>query len=603
MKCPRCKQECDDSVICKYCGTKLNNLSNLNISFNDNIKKVDDGSNNNYVLDEPMPKSNDVSTNYNDDENTILSVSKSKKQNYNNIWDNSKVDDIIHEQNTKKIKQGQTIQIVLLIVIILIIILMGIVVVMDKLSTISNNKQVSNIVNIQGNYTIVFENGKSYDMNSFSKRVNGESFIYESTNGSTVAIIDNNSNLHIYTQDINQTIDDVNYVQISANGDGIVYIKNAIVVSSKYKNGLMAGELCYYNIKDNTNKKIDSNVLNNYITISPNGSTISYLKNYEEKLDKDDSNKDTISFECIVCTDYGTNKSDEAFKGFTDSANNPIILAISDDGNIIYWYDVLSPNLNEYPLYISVKKSKNNKSDNNSNHNVGNDQDSQTLTFTSTCDELLLCKDNATYLLDANGNETKILDEQITSILDVDIINNIAITDTFVGHYFVTEENNLYFMESTDNIKCLSSGNFQDIILSTDKNFFCGKKLNTNSLFRVNTSDLSSENISDNVETFAISNDGLSVYYLEKDGTLYIYEDGLSNVIASQVSENFFLIDDILYYIDDNHLYYYDGSNSTQIDEDNNVVEIYPYTNHVLFKTDKNKLFMIDEKFEISEIQ
>lgn len=624
MICPRCQRDCGDSTVCNSCGmvlkTKINN-DEININFNEHINKRDttpkkvtpttaiqNGVNHNNNTNINKKINVKTPTPPKESSETVLLVESNQNQNgnkYQNIWDNSKVDVLIQERNDKKFRNAKAVKIVLVVILVALVLAFGAVTLSDKFmdTTTTTISKMSNIIIQNGVQTVAFEDGTQYSIPNSIKYDNDNSPCKVSTvDGDIVVLIDNQNTLHICTETINKSIENVETMLLSSDGTGLLYLKNAINLSStKYYSDVTSGDLYYYNFKTDKNMFISSNVLDSCLAISPSGKSFSYVKNYEEKLDSKDSNNDSLSFECYVCTDYGNKSEDEPFKGYSNGANNPVILALSDDAKIRYWYDVANPKVDEYAFYVSLKKSKKDKSD-NSTHNVTLD-DLKYIKFSQDCSQVLLVNSNGSYIISSNSDETTISNERVTSLINLNSVQRMTISNDFSECYMLTEGNSLLYVDENYDVKNLSSGNFSTMVFSEDCNYYVAKKTNTNSLFRVNTLDGSTETVSDDVDVYTISKDGSTVYYLGQDKNLYAYQDGKSKTIGTQVSSNFVTFDSFAYYIMNGILYRYDGETVTKVSDNSNVTNIYTYTDSVLFQDSSNKCYFIDSNLEISEVE
>ena len=556
--------------------------NSINISFNDSIENV---------------KFHDSINS----KRSINSINKKSNSEPKDIWENSQIDDAIEKQHLLQIHKKHTLKIVIISVILIAIFTIVIVFLLKSGDKIDSMDKVSNIVYIDNKCTVIFDDGTNYSIDIGLKHdgSTGEPYIQSSFNGSTLAIIDSNSSLHIITKYCHQVVNDVECATVSFNGDGVVYVSNAVDVGSVRNKKLRSGELCYFNTLKNENKKIDSDVLNDYLAISSNGKAFSYVTKYTENIDDNNPKNNSLSFECHVCTNYGKSKEDKSFKGFSENAVNPVIVALSDDGNIRYWYDIQKVDTAKCPLYVSYKQSKSKKSDNMIG-TIEEDMSKQKMIFSYDSSEILLSKNDETSITDKNGNQTTLFGTMIDSILNNTVNNNTILDTSFLEKYYSTIGNDVVYIDSYGTTNSLSNGGFTDITISDDGSFFVAKKVNTTSLFKVDINNGNQETISKDVLSYVILKD--MVYYVDNSNEMFLYSDNISNSIANSVNQNIFVCNDLLYYISNNHLYYRSADGTTEIDNNQNVVEAYPYSDSVIFKNSFQECFMVSKDFNIFKV-
>lgn len=418
---------------------------------------------------------------------------------------------------------------------------------------------------------VMFSEGDSFKIDNIQ-----ENKFFKSRNGNTVAAIDNNGIMNIMHDGKKCCeVNDVSTAVVSSNGMYVLYIKNANSVNSVFDDELVSGELIYYNVDENKaqivtdEKGVKADVINKYIAISPSGEAFAYSCSYIEK----NTDKETAEaeFKSIVVNKFGKKKEVLPNK-------NTAVLNISDDGNLVYWYEKLyNQRLDAELIITNSKKNINTPCGEIANENTK-------LFYNSDCSQLMIINmlSGMVSVYENALSTNSLYNNEITKLAGNDIVitSGVSSCENLFGQYYMTKDNSILYLDgkSKSFVSLISGREFFNIILSSDKKhlFFleddnlCCQKAGSGRLGDVSV-------IAENVGNYTVSADGRTVYFADKSGTVnccningkirFTAEDSIKSIC-------FMVAGDYLYVIDMNNIIY-------GIDNDGKVNELFHAENEI----------------------
>lgn len=382
--------------------------------------------------------------------------------------------------------------------------------------------------------------------------------IFTSRNGNTVVTINNNGIMNVFSDGKNCcTVNETANAVVSADGNYVLYIKNAKNSESVFDSELMTGELVYYNVKSNISSIVtDDNgvkaeAVNKYIAISPSGESFAYSCDYKEKdIDKESS---SAEFKTIVVKKYGKNK-----KALPNS--NSAVVNISNDGNIIYWYEKNYNEGKDDELVITNLKK-------NINTPCGKIKSESTrLIYNNDCSQLIITDyiSNKTSVYEDGVNLNADFNKCIFSLCgsNSDVISGSLICKNLVKQYYTTEDGSVVYLDKSFKM-IVSAEECSDIIVNKNKKkiFF----IRDSSLYYTDMSGDNMKHISDDVVRYSFSDFNNNIYVFLKNGNISIFNlKGIQQaVFEDDLSEvKYIICDKVTYLINDkNDIYYIDENN------------------------------------------
>lgn len=397
--------------------------------------------------------------------------------------------------------------------------------------------------------------------NCFSVPYMSSDKIYKSRTGNTIVAIDDNEKMSIFSEgklccEVSDTVN----AAVSSDGRYVIYVKNAKSVDSVFDSELMTGELIYYDIKSNISQIVTdeqgakAEVVNKYIAISPSGESFAYSCSYVEK----NTDKETAcaEFKTVIVKKFGKNKQ-------TLPNINSAVINLSNDGNIIYWYEKNYNQGKDDDLVITnIKKKINTPCGKISNS-------STTLLYNNDCTQLMVT--------DSNLQKTSVYEDavsinaeygcDIVSLcgLDSEIASGAFICDNLIGQYYRDSNDSVVKLDGRNNsFEVIISGNdYSNITIDNDKSkiFF----MDGSSLYYKNISGKNNKLISENTVKYSYSEFNDNICLISEDGCIRIFN--LNGKKQAELMEGFknakyILCDNVDYIISDkNTVYYIDKNN------------------------------------------
>lgn len=408
--------------------------------------------------------------------------------------------------------------------------------------------------------------------NSFSVPCMSSDKIYKSRTGNTIVAVDDNGKMSIFNDGkLCCEVSDTENAAVSSDGRYVIYVKNAKSAESVFDSELMTGELIYYDIKSNISqivtdeKGAKAEVVNKYIAISPSGESFAYSCSYTEK--NTDKESASAEFKTVIVKKFGKTKE-------TLPNMNCAVINLSNDGNIIYWYEKNYNQGKDDDLVITnIKKKVNTPCGKISNS-------STTLLYNNDCTQLMVT-DSDLQKTSVYENAVSINAEYNCDIislcgLDSEIASGAFICDNLIGQYYRDSNNSVVYLNSRKNsFEIIVSGNdYSDITVDRDKSkvFFMDKA----SLYYKSISGKNNKLIAENVSEYSYSDLNNNVYLLSEDGHIRVFN--LNGKKQAEFEENFkdikyILCDKFTYIISDKDMVYYIDENNKlktalSIDED-----------------------------------
>ena len=252
--------------------------------------------------------------------------------------------------------------------------------------------------------------------------------------------------------------EEVNTFVVSAYGDSIAYIKDI-------ENHV--GDLYLYNVAKENATKVDSEVYNECITLSPDGKTVAYVGNCEMEYDSWWGYYEVMSGDLYV-----SKNGKEAEKLYKDAA--PI--AISDDAKYVYYIGDVSDNAK---FYMNDEKI------------ISDSNEGMDLYFNDDLSELLYYTDGETRLFTAaKKTDVKVKNAKLYGV--------VVPEDVIIGTFM-------------DNVYYVGIDTFDKSVLNLDFSYY----------FMFDKGE-ETEKVCSGVSDFVMSEDGKSILYAEDDELLYV---------------------------------------------------------------------------------
>jgi len=557
MKCPSCNNENRiEAMFCRSCGTSLVMSTQINVdntSINENMIETE------IILESPLEEINEFkeasdiippslqnTTALTTEKNlcrlcgSLISLGMKfcykcgKKQLVSINTPNDKVD---VKKDVGNISKKMPVQKVLLVVIPVILIVLTLIIFVPT-SSGNNFSFAKDSISFFPDDDKIYISGSN---NSGFTIEGSSSQIQVSIDRKKAAVLTDNNGVSggtlwlVTTSNAKRIADDVFDFQISASGNGVIYLTD-------YNNRNNTATLYLYNTSSNKASRItdDAVYFSGYnlfgICISPDGKSVGYISDY-----------DIYSNEFI-----GYIKVDG--KATERLGNNSYAMALSDSGKIIY-YVKMSDNGRGASLHSRRGRTENRLVPDMPSHDLG-------IYLNRDYSEIIFSVDNKTYI-SRNGGEREILTSNhinglfINPETKVMVSGNVTIYEirTF-KNTIINSNNRLEYINSRFETERISGINFNEtrqMFLSQDgKTLFF---LTDGILSRIDPSKLNAERtfISRSVSSFIASNDGKTIYYVDYNEDLWrVRGNGNPSKVANFVSSRhlaifnnnaFFIID------------------------------------------------------------
>lgn len=370
-----------------------------------------------------------------------------------------------------------------------------------------------------------------------------------SVNGNAMAVMTTDKALYSVAKNgiVKVCENEVKIASVSSNGKGIMYND-------------MDGRLYLYDIKSGKTVKISDDADMNEAEISPDGKTVAYTKKNDNTL--------------YLYNDGETGKIDENIK----------CIAIADRARYVYGYSYLAepekplnkPQKSDFESYDDYKKAydeyKNQleqyekeykeyakkasdfksklyvyKDGKKKNRNVllseYDNSEGYSIELNNNFSEIVFCSDDKTYYAENGGKSKKILNRP-AMMLDMNVPTKLYGTsaiscgcDNLLGRLFTSYSGGLYYYIDENGRK--NEIDCDDEIDTCEKFGDNIYYLADEKLYMAEGKDCDeSRRIARYVDSFSVSNDGKTVYYIDDDGVLFMVNDGKDEVeIAEDVNE------------------------------------------------------------------
>lgn len=362
--------------------------------------------------------------------------------------------------------------------------------------------------------------------------LDGERSSYSTAYGGQAAYAIIDEELFIIEKKGETKIDsDVTGLKVSYDGKIVIYTK----VADEDEGTI---ELYSWNGKES--KKIDTDVYSRYVTISPDGSYVTYIKDFE-------NDGDEVEFDTYISKNGKEGKKLEDLDGRA-------VIAISNDGKT-----TVSIDSEKEDLYITKGKT---------DTKLGSAEDVTYLAFNEDYSELFFVSNQKLYVSLKAGDKEKV-ENDVSSFgiciptrgsipSSYNYLNGVTVVsygiDTFFGRTLTisepeTYDRTLFEIDKKLNVTTFKSGIDSYFITKNEKTLFFEKD---GDLYKMKYGkEGTEEKIANDIKDTTISVDGKKVYYINEDDELCTISGSKEKILADDASNVAIADDGYVYYIED----------------------------------------------------